>query len=366
VGKPAARVGDMHTCPMVDPGPKPHVGGPITGPGVPTVFIGGQPAAVVGDMATCTGPPDSIIMGSTGVFIGGKPAARMGDNTAHGGVIVAGCPTVLIGEVATVVLTPMAPGAGGGAGTATSGGTASAALAARRSAIIAGTGEGKKSEDETHWLDVKFVDKAGYPITGMDYELTGTDSKKSKGKLAGDGRIRKDGIDPGNATVQLFSVHNARWSKDKARVGDKVKLTADVVGCPAGTKAVFEIWERDINTPDDLITQIEAKTQSNKVETEWEYQYTEDVDDTQTEKEKKGGYSAPEYYFIVKVGSSKAKSGLLEYKDNIEIELRDGDDDPIPNVEYVLYLSNGEVRKGKLNAKGKACEEDLPNVPNQE
>jgi uncharacterized Zn-binding protein involved in type VI secretion len=109
MGKPAARVGDMHTCPMVDPGPKPHVGGPIMPPGCPTVFIGGMPAARVGDMVTCVGPPDTIAMGSTGVFIGGKPAARMGDNTAHGGVIVAGFPMVLIGEIATVVLTPTPP-----------------------------------------------------------------------------------------------------------------------------------------------------------------------------------------------------------------------------------------------------------------
>jgi len=86
---------------MVTPGtpPVPHVGGPISGPGVPTVLIGGMPAAVMGDMCVCTGPPDSIILGSTGVMIGGKPAARMGDMTAHGGSIAAGCPTVLIGEV---------------------------------------------------------------------------------------------------------------------------------------------------------------------------------------------------------------------------------------------------------------------------
>jgi uncharacterized Zn-binding protein involved in type VI secretion len=102
MGKPAARLTDMHTCPMVTPGlpPIPHVGGPVMGPGTPTVLIGGMPAAVMGDMCTCVGPPDSIIMGSTGVMIGGKPAARMGDPTAHGGMIVVGCPTVLIGEVA--------------------------------------------------------------------------------------------------------------------------------------------------------------------------------------------------------------------------------------------------------------------------
>lgn len=101
MGKPAARIGDMHVCPMVTPGlpPIPHVGGPIVGPGCPTVLIGGQPAAVMGDMCTCVGPPDTIILGSAGVMIGGKPAVRMGDQCAHGGAITVGLPTVLIGEV---------------------------------------------------------------------------------------------------------------------------------------------------------------------------------------------------------------------------------------------------------------------------
>ena len=92
----AARITDMHTCPMVT-ALVPHVGGPVLPPGCPTVLIGGIPAARVGDMATCVGPPDSIVMGSSTVFIQGMPAARMGDLTAHGGTIIAGCPTVLIG-----------------------------------------------------------------------------------------------------------------------------------------------------------------------------------------------------------------------------------------------------------------------------
>src|SRR6476620_6425869 len=93
----AARVGDMHVCPLSNPGPVPHVGGPILPPGAPTVLIGGMPAACVGDMCVCTGPPDTIAMGSSTVLVGGKPAARIGDSTAHGGTIVAGCPTVMIG-----------------------------------------------------------------------------------------------------------------------------------------------------------------------------------------------------------------------------------------------------------------------------
>lgn len=100
MSKPAARVGDFHMCPMVTPAvpPIPHVGGPIMPPGAPTVLIGGMPAATMGNMCVCTGPPDTIILGSVGVLIGGKPAARMGDQCAHGGAIMAGCPTVLIGE----------------------------------------------------------------------------------------------------------------------------------------------------------------------------------------------------------------------------------------------------------------------------
>lgn len=93
---PAARLTDLQTCPMVT-GIVPHVGGPIIGPGVPTVLIGGLPAAVLGDNVTCVGPPATIIKGSATVLIGGKPAARLGDNTAHGGVIVLGLPTVMIG-----------------------------------------------------------------------------------------------------------------------------------------------------------------------------------------------------------------------------------------------------------------------------
>lgn len=92
---PAARVGDMHVCPMVT-GPVPHVGGPALPPGEPTVMIAGMPALRLGDMLTCTGPPDTVVAGSASVTIGGLPAARMGDSTAHGGVIVVGAPTVTI------------------------------------------------------------------------------------------------------------------------------------------------------------------------------------------------------------------------------------------------------------------------------
>ncbi|WP_095990951.1 PAAR domain-containing protein [Cystobacter fuscus] len=96
---PAARISDIHVCPKVEPGPVPHVGGPVS-TGEPTVLIGFMPAARVGDMAVCIGPPDSISQGEPSVLIGHKPAARLGDPTSHGGRVVAGCPTVLIGAPA--------------------------------------------------------------------------------------------------------------------------------------------------------------------------------------------------------------------------------------------------------------------------
>lgn len=96
---PAARITDFHQCPLSTPAvpPIPHVGGPIVGPGAPTVLIGGLPAAKVGDLAICIGPPDAVIKGSSTVKIMGLPAARMGDKTAHGGTILLGFPLVMIG-----------------------------------------------------------------------------------------------------------------------------------------------------------------------------------------------------------------------------------------------------------------------------
>ncbi len=96
MGMPAARLTDMHVCPMVTV-LVPHVGGPIVGPGCPTVLIGGMPAACVGDIVTCAGPPDAIVLGSFTVLFGGRPAAQLGSLTAHGGTVVMGYPMVLIG-----------------------------------------------------------------------------------------------------------------------------------------------------------------------------------------------------------------------------------------------------------------------------
>lgn len=96
---PQARLTDMHVCPMITPGvpPIPHVGGPIVAPGAPTVLVGGLPAARVTDECVCVGPPDVIVLGSETVLIEELPAARIMDETAHGGMIVLGEFTVIVG-----------------------------------------------------------------------------------------------------------------------------------------------------------------------------------------------------------------------------------------------------------------------------
>ena len=113
---PAARITDMHTCPMVTPGvpPVPHVGGPVIS-GEPTVITAFMPQARISDQCTCVGPPDVIVKGSPTVLVGGMPAARIGDMTAHGGIITTGAPNVLIGESGYV------SGGAGGTGTTSQG-----------------------------------------------------------------------------------------------------------------------------------------------------------------------------------------------------------------------------------------------------
>lgn len=319
-GMPAARIGDMHVCPMITPSvpPIPHVGGPVV-LGSPLVLIGGMPAARMGDMVTCVGPPDTIAMG---------------------------CPTVLIGE---------AGGSGGGGG----GGTVSSAKVGAHSALV---GEPGPEAEGPHWIEYQFVDSAGNPVTGVSYEFTGVDDHKEKGKLTKDGVVKRGGLPKsGNCNVKLFSVSNTRWSKNEARVGDVVKLSADVEGYEDGTKGVFEIWERDMDGADDFIAKIETTVQGNKVEVEWKYEYTEDTDEV-TEEDQKKGYSSPEYYFIAKIKEDKARSDLLGFQDWLEIELKDEKGNPIANEDYIFYLSNGEIRKGKLDSKGKKREEKVPPV----
>jgi len=337
-GKPAARVGD----------PTAH-GGTILPPGEPMVLIGGMPAAFMGSMHVCPAvnpgvpPPPHVGMNiiATGVtvLIGGKPAARMGDTAICAGppaTIVSGCPTVLIGD-----------GGGGGGGGAGSG------------------QKGDKKDDtdskedkEDHYLDVKFTDKAGKPVVGVAYKAKDPESKESQGAIYG--KVRKTGLQEGNCEIELRAITKAVWSEKEARVGDKVKLQVEVSGFDSGVKAEFNIFEKDISSADDLIANLEGEVSGGKAEVEWEYQYVEDDDDVSNPQEKASGYSLPEYYFIVRVENAQLRSPMLQYKDYVEVTLKDAEGNAIGEAPFRLFFENGEVRDGQLDGNGYRKVENVP------
>lgn len=210
MGQPAARVGDMHVCPFWD-GPKPHVGGPVLPAGVPTVLIGGMPAAVSGNMCTCAGAPDIIAKGSATVFIGGMPAARMGDMTAHGGSIVVGCFTVLIGDAGSG-----GSSGGGGAGANTTGkipagvGAEQAKKIANSDALKEAAQKGKDKAAKTNKDDFKakfsLVDETQKAMNGVKYEITTSDGKVHDGKTNSSGETENlSGYTDADCKVRFFN-----------------------------------------------------------------------------------------------------------------------------------------------------------------
>lgn len=193
MGKPAARTIDMHVCPMVT-GVVPHVGGPILPLGaVPTVLIGGSFAAVMGTACTCAGPPDSIVMGSGTVLIGGRMAARMGDMTAHGGSIIMGCATVLIGESGS--------GSAGSDGKSAKkkafskvGAQKAAAMEnsdALKKAAEDGDANAEKTKKEDFSAKYSLKDVAGKPKANVGYTITKPDGEKVTGNTNSNGETEQ-------------------------------------------------------------------------------------------------------------------------------------------------------------------------------
>jgi hypothetical protein len=178
-----------------------------------------MPAAVMGDMCVCVGPPDSVVLGSTGVFFGGKPAARMGDQCAHGGTITLGCPTVLVGETGAG-----SPGALCMAGMAAAGAAAGGSLNALKNSVGAGVmknvlnqealvqgaaaGDGLAPRTDTKDLTAQFtlVDEAEKPMEGKKYEIETSDGKKYNGQTDGSGKTSTvTGVTPADCRVTFFN-----------------------------------------------------------------------------------------------------------------------------------------------------------------
>jgi len=174
------------------------------------------------------------------------------------------------------------------------------------------------------------------------------------------GRIKKTGLEEGDYEISLQAITSAKWSKKEAEGGEKVKLQAEAAGFEDGVEGIFQVWEKDINRADTVVATIDkVALKGGKLEAEWAYEYRsqpgeEDVTD------RPAMYSSPRYFFTVKLENCQARSGLLRYKDCVEIELRDEKDEPVAEAEYKMYLRDGSVRSGKLDKNGKAKEEKVP------
>ena len=331
-GQPAARIGDFHTCPMqtpAGPAPIPHVGGPIT-LGSPTVLIGNMPAARMGDMCTCVGPPDSI---------------------------AAGCPTVLIGESGSG-----SGGGGGGAGMSSQGKAKSAVGGeAGESTAVSSQGSENKldelEEPEAHSLSVKFVDGGGKPIVGPTYRVKGEGLVES-GVLAG--KVSKTGVKAGNYDIELMSITKAEWSTQTIQGGDSVKLQVEVDGVESGAEATFQIFIRDLDTSDQLLTTLSAKVQDGMAETEWKPAEDEKLQAFCDRKDYSQGYSQPSFLFTVSVSGMSARSSVLKYEDWIELTAVDSKGNIAKDMTYKVILPNGEVREGEFGSAGKVKLENIP------
>lgn len=182
----AARLSDLHTCPMQSPAtpPVPHVGGAILGPGVPSVHIGFLPAATMGDTCLCTGPPATVLKGAPQVLIGGRPAARRDDPTSHGGRIQAGCPTVIIGDGGG------APGGSGSVGSTSASGASSSSTSSESNAPTA----------RTH-LRVVLLDHRDHPVLGENVQIHLDDGRTISGRTDEEGTLYAGDVEPGSGRV---------------------------------------------------------------------------------------------------------------------------------------------------------------------
>jgi hypothetical protein len=162
-------------------------------------------------------------------------------------------------------------------------------------------------------------------------------------------------------------VTNMKWDVKEARRGDIVKMTADIAGVNDGSEVKVIILEYDQDGSHDKIVEIPTQVKNKKIELFWKYEYHEDTDDipTHDELQKYGkSYNPPEYFYVIDIDSlqfgKKQESGLLEFKDFVDIELKSESGKGIPNEKYILYLADGSQRQGNLDSGGHAREKNVP------
>ena len=186
-----------------------------------------------------------------------------------------------------------------------------------------------------------------------------------KDELTATVKLSKHGLEKKSNTISLLppvKISNLKWDKNEASRGDTLKLTADIKGAYDGAEAMIEIYEHDNDGAHDLVTSFPSLTKNQKLKAEWEFQYVEDTDDIPTDEEAENGYTNPEYFFRVTMGGVSADSGLLKFKDFIEIEVVDFNEQKM-NVDYTIRFSDGTEKSGSVDENGDIIITDAPPGP---
>jgi hypothetical protein len=227
--------------------------------------------------------------------------------------------------------------------------------------------EGRLAEDGSWSTDFKLIKPQAYEKdTGRKTDAVVEYYAEIENTYA-DGKYRSSPATVGSSGVKLQSM---AWKSSEARRDESVSLAAQLTGCKSGEKAVIQIYEYDQDGRHDFIEKIETTVTDGKADAEWKFIYQEDTDDILTEEELKktgGKYNPPEYFFTVAVGSDiwgdKQESGLLQFKDWIEVELQDENGDALTNEPFELHLPDGSTQNGTLDDKGFARIEAVPPGP---
>ncbi len=217
---------------------------------------------------------------------------------------------------------------------------------------------------------IEFSDKSGKKFDSIKKKIYGnklwleiTVPEKAKDELFAEVKLSKHGVSKKSRGLYLFpyvEIKNLKWDKQEAKRGDILKLTADIIGLADGNVAEIQIWEHDSDMVHDLITKFPVTIRNQKIEADWEFQYVDDTDDIPTQEESEKGYQWPEYFFRVLCAGKSADSGLLRFKDWVEIHLKDRAGIPHKNKKYILTFADGSEKKGQLDSEGKTIIENIP------
>jgi hypothetical protein len=219
-------------------------------------------------------------------------------------------------------------------------------------------------------IKVEISDKSGKTFETLKGKVSGNKfwkkivvPEKAKDELFAEAKLSKHSLSKKSNGLYLFplvELKNLKWDKKEAHRGDILKLTADIKGLADGNEAELQIWEHDADQAHDLVTKFPITIRNQKIETEWEFQYVDDTDDIPTEEESEKGYQWPEYFFRIVCAGKSADSGLLKFKDWVELEFLDNKQQPRSGIEVKIKFPDGTTETKKTDDDGLIKIEDAP------